>query len=151
MEYDYLDFNFNDLPEVFDYTIDGNQYRFRLYYNDLDDSFHIDIWDQYDNPLVMGEKLVYGEPLWGSINDPRLPLVDLLPLDDDRQQSTVTALNFPSVVKLEFCTDDPFNQNNNSDQDSDDTDDYDQTNDNTRPSQITGNDYGNDPTVGDNS
>lgn len=146
---DYLDFKFDDLPQKFEHTFDDVTYTLRLYYNRWDDSFYLDVWDENDVELVYGEKLVYGEIIWGDINDQRLPLAQMVPLDEDGIESTVSALNFPNKVRLYFVdseyTDDVVTDSDDVsllDEDTiDDTDDDD-------PTDAEDNPYGNDPTVG---
>lgn len=147
--YDYLDFDFADLPETFEHTFNDVKYNFRLYYNTWADAFYLDIWDENDVIIVWGEKLVYGMPVWGTINDQRLPIVEMVPIDEDQAASTVDALTFPTTVRLSFTG---VEYNNDVDIDAndlslldadeleDDTDD-DPTNADIKP-------YGNDPTVG---
>lgn len=132
-KYDYIDFTFGELPERFQHVFNGVLYNMRLYYNKYDDSFHIDIADENDVPIVMGEKLVYGMPLWGSINDQRLPMVELAPNDEYKNHRKVSALNFPSQVKLEFIGEiiDPDPETN-------------ADHSTLRPTEVNDNDYGND-------
>lgn len=145
---DYLDFNFDDLPNAFSHDIDGNTYNFMLYYNDTNDSFYIDIYDNSKPqvPLIMGEKLVYGMPLFGGINDPRLPAIQIVPIDDDGNESIVNRSNFPDIIKLEFI---------DTDLDNDDTDDDDDNVDINTPNYADTlsddtNLYGNDQVRGGN-
>lgn len=146
---DYLDFDFNKLPEKFEHTFDDVSYTMRLYYNSWSDAFYIDIWDENDVEIVYGERLVYGESLWESINDQRLPLVQLVPLDEDDIESTVSALNFPTQVRLYFIesevTDDVVTDSDDVSLLDEDTIDDDSDDDST---DADINPYGNDPTVG---
>lgn len=143
---DYIDINLDDLPVQFDYTIDENDFSFYLYYNETNDSYYIDILDENGIEIVTGEKLVYGYPLFGSINDPRLPMINIVPFDEDDKQKEVSKLNFTTSVKLYIKdTDEDYSENNIIDFSNEDDDD--EVKDNTTNADI--NDYGTDKTVGD--
>lgn len=143
---DYIDINLDDIPVQFDYTIDGIDFTFYLYYNEVNDSYYIDLFDENGVQIVNGEKLIYGYPLFGSINDPRLPLINIVPMDEQGNETEVSKLNFTNTVQLfiKDTDDDDIDANtgNSSDEGDDDT-----VSDNTAHADI--NDYGTDKSVGD--
>ncbi|GAK47703.1 hypothetical protein LOSG293_110190 [Secundilactobacillus oryzae JCM 18671] len=149
MEYDYLDFNIDDFPQEFEHDFNGVSFTLKIYYNRVGDSFHIDIKDEYGVDIVLGEKLVYGQALWMSVNDQRLPVVVLTPIDEDGEETEVSALNFPVRVKLAFLGEE---QNDDIVVDNDDlalTDESDEETDDADDSTDADmNLYGNDSTVG---
>lgn len=148
MQYDYLDFDVGDFPQTFEHTFNGVSFMFRIYYNRANDSFYIDTWDENNVMIVAGEKLVYGEPLWSAINDQRLPLVEIIPLDPNGQESVVSASNFPIYIKLCFAGEEE-NDDVVDDDDLSMTDDTDTSDeDDTTADDADINVYGNDPTVG---
>lgn len=138
--HDYLDINSEDIPMSFSHEIDGVNYNLDIYYNDVNDAYYISIYDENNVPIVLSEKIVYGEILFGKINDPRLPLVNIVPFDENENESEVNKLNFTKTVQLYFMD----SELDDSDDDDEDTDDS----DNDDVPDI--NDYGNDETVGDN-
>lgn len=143
---DYIDIRFEDLPMRFEYTFDGVNYNLRMYYNEMNDSFYVDLYDENNVMIVAGEKLVYGEALWSRINDPRLPMVQLVPIDEDANENTVSQLNFPDIVRLSIIdTDYPDDDIPPVDSEDDDTDDDSVE---ESPSDVAMNDYGNDPYEG---
>ncbi|WP_268914146.1 phage baseplate plug protein [Lentilactobacillus sp. SPB1-3] len=148
--FDDLEFAFNDLPQKFTVTLDNTVYNMRIYYNRYSDSFYVDLFDENDVELVRGEKLVYGMPLWGDINDQRLPVKLIVPIDPDGVEDTISALNFPKKVKLSFvgeeATDDiALNDESQSLIDDDELADDADTEDDI---DVDVNPYGNDPYIG---
>lgn len=149
MDYDYFDFDFSSLPELFEHEFAGENFELRLYYNAVSDAFYIDIKDDSGVKIIDGEKLVYYEPLWAMINDQRLPVIVLSPLDPDGEESTVTALNFPTKVRLSFSgiAEDSDEINDLSELNLDDDDTVFDNNDEDEQSDDDLNLYGNDPTI----
>lgn len=142
---DYIDFDFNDLPLIFDYTFDEVDYSLKIYYNNINDSFYIDIYDENMILIVAGEKLIYGMELWSAINDPRLPQTQLIPFDEDNQENEVSKLNFPDIVKLYIVDTDVPEDYDSPIINSDEIDDTDES---KNSSDVDLNDYGNDLTIG---
>lgn len=147
--FDDLEFDFADLPQKFSITLSNRTYIVRIYYNRYNDSFYVDLWDENEVPLVMGEKLVYGMPLWGDINDQRLPVELIAPIDPEGIESDVTALNFPKQVKLSFIGEEDTDDIalNNEVQDLIDDDELEADTD-EQDGMSENNPYGNDPYVG---
>lgn len=96
---DRIDINKNILPNSFDYTIGSEDVTIEVYYQEMYDSFYINLYDSTGAPLITGEKLVYGMPLW-NINDARLPMQTIIPMDESGKENTITWDNFNSTVFL---------------------------------------------------
>lgn len=143
---DYIDIKLSDIPCQFDYTFDDTDYTLDLYYNKLNDSYYINLYDENMVPIVMGEKLVYGQPLWNAITDPRLPLVNLVPFDEDNNETEVSKLNFTDSIQLYIKNVDEVPDDIPTDNTNDDNDVDDSVSEN--PSDVDFNEYGNDKQVG---
>lgn len=133
---DRIEFDLSSLPEKREFEINGESFGLRLRYSDVGDCYHIDCYDENDVLLVYGERLVYGEQLFGSITDPRLPTTPLIPYDEERTENEVTFANFQKTVFIYLPTDtssDPedaaleaqklFSINDDDDSDNDDSTD----------------------------
>lgn len=147
-----IDVDMSVLPQKFNMEIDGINYNFRVRHSDYDDSIHMDCWDDDMVQILMGEKLEYGEPVFGSVNDPRLPLIYLVPYSEDGSESTITGSN---LQKSTFIYN-PQDDENEADQAAaqfGDTLDDDEASEETDDDEIAGEDetslYGTDDVVGD--
>lgn len=101
---DRLIFDLGILPHKLQLEIDGTTFGFRLSYNPLSDAYYLDVLDEDDVVLLRRKKLVYGENAL-AINDPRLPLVELTPLDETGTASESNFATFQKTVFLTFVTD----------------------------------------------
>ncbi|WP_105965000.1 phage baseplate plug family protein [Apilactobacillus micheneri] len=113
LQHDYIDLDvdeINDHPIQFDIELSNKTYSMVFKYNSYADCYYCSLYDAYDVPLVMSEKLVYGMALFENITDPRLPLERLIPLDESNTQSEVNKETFGKTVFLVF--DDDFDVNN---------------------------------------
>lgn len=116
---DKLIFDTSSFPNSSDVTFGTEQFTLSLNYRPLTDTFYIDLYNSEDEPLILGEKLVYGMPLW-NINDADLPSTPLIVLDESGVESTVGYNNFQDSVFI-YYDDLPDSVLNNTD-DTDDTD-----------------------------
>lgn len=119
LKHNYLDLDvdeINDHPIQFDIDLSGKTYSMVFSYNSYADCYYCSLYDAYDVPLVMSEKLVYGMPLFETITDPRLPLERLIPLDESGIQSDVNKETFGTTVFLVY--DDDFDVPNSGDDNS---------------------------------
>ena len=80
----YVPIDTYDLPESFEYALDGTTYLFTVNYNDEGDFFTIDIDDQ-NGHVLRGEKLVLNVPLFSSYYYEWLPTTPLIPMDESGQ------------------------------------------------------------------
>ena len=96
---DRIDINKNTLPNSFDYTIGSEDVTIEVYYQEMYDSFYLNLYNSTGAPLITGEKLIYGMPLW-NINDARLPMQTIIPMDESGKENTITWDNFNNTVFL---------------------------------------------------
>lgn len=82
---DYVPINVNDLPDVFEIILAGENYTFRIDYNDNADYYTCTIQDADGNTLLTQEPLLMGQLVAIDIPDSRLPTVDLRILDETGQ------------------------------------------------------------------
>lgn len=96
----YIEIDKNSIPYRFDMEFTGEIYTFELNYNEKFDFFTMGI-SKDDEPIIVGEKIVYGKTLFSSVNDVRLPKVDLIPLDTTgKAVDRITWENFGETVVL---------------------------------------------------
>lgn len=117
LKHDYIDLDVNEInehPVQFDIELSGKTYSMIFSYNSYADYYSCSLYDAYNVPLVLTEKLVYGMALFDDITDPRLPLERLVPLDESGRESDVTKENFGKTVFLVF--DDDFDDSASADE-----------------------------------
>lgn len=155
-ESDSIDVDLNQLPQKFNMTLGGEGFTFRVYRSEFRDCFYIDVYDEDEVPIVLGEKIEYGEPLFGTVNDPRLPIIPIIPSSESDGESVVDGGNFQQSVFLFLPADDPddsdeataeFDDDLDANED-DDSDDLDEDDDLTDDDANT---YGTDETVDEDS
>ena len=126
----------SDLPNYVILPIGTENFTIEFYYRERYDTLYFNLYDSDDTPLIMGEKLVYGMPLW-NINDADLPSERIVPLDDAGVEDAVSIDNFQSSVFLYFDDLDPEIENpDNVDQDDPDSDNSDLLDDDSGSSLI---------------
>lgn len=94
------DIDYSSMPMVFETTFGNMDVYIGLNYNELGDFFTIDLMDSSYDPIIMGEQLVYGKRAWRQSSDPRVPIIDLVPLDESGRENKITRVNFGSTVFL---------------------------------------------------
>lgn len=99
---DYLPIDKEDIPEKFEIDIEDSTYIIRINYNQTSDFYTIDLWDNVETPIVLGEKLVLNQPLWSGIVDGRLPAPTLIPMDVSGQTKRISVDNFYVTVFVYF-------------------------------------------------
>lgn len=97
---DYIPVDKEDLPVYFEYDFGDTTYNLGFNYNVTHDFFTIDIYDDAFNPIVLGEKLIYGKQLWSGIVNAELPSETLIPFDESGQETEITYDNFGETVFL---------------------------------------------------
>lgn len=100
----YIPVEKNQLPERFEIPFGNISYIFRVDYNKSQNIFTVDLYNLQNNPIVLGESLRLNEKLWQDIIDPRLPSIDIIPMDESGQETEITFENFGNTVFL--CIDD---------------------------------------------
>lgn len=95
----YIDINKDLIPYKFDITLAGETYTFDVKYNTLKDYFTVDLYKN-DEVIVLGEKLIYGKPLFLNSQHRDIPKVDILPLDLTNKTERITFENLNEEVFL---------------------------------------------------
>ncbi|NMB44741.1 MAG: hypothetical protein GX995_11525 [Clostridiales bacterium] len=96
---EYIEIDKDMIPYRFDITLEGETYTFQVNYNALKDFFTIDLLKN-DEIIVLGEKLVYGKPLFLSAKHKNVPKVNIIPLDISNRTDRVTFDNLNEDVFL---------------------------------------------------
>lgn len=94
----YIPFDKNTIPERFEIDLAAESFFLELNYNEIGDFFTLDLFDADENPLVLGEKLNLGIPLWSDIVNPSLPAPTLIPLDESGKETRITFDNFGETI-----------------------------------------------------
>lgn len=123
---DYIDFDKEEVPVIFDIDIGEEQFTLGINYNQTHDFFTADLWDSSGNVIVLGEKLILNRPLFEDLVDERLPGPVLIPMDESGKENRITYENWGVTVFLYI--------DDVSDEDEPDPDDY-------NPN-LNGDDYG---------
>lgn len=103
-EVQYIDVESGRVPCSLLVKLVDRTYRLTFRYNEIAGSFTVDLelsGSGENTPLVFGEVLRYGKPLFEAFNDERYPLPVICPLcltGDDVE--TITYENFGSQVRL---------------------------------------------------
>lgn len=96
---EYIDINKSLIPYSFDITLVGETYTFEVNYNSKYDFFTIDLLKN-NEVIVLGEKLIYGKPLFTSSQHKDIPKIDLLPYDLSDNTERITFNNMNESVFL---------------------------------------------------
>lgn len=87
------------IPYQFEIELDGGIFVFEVHYNGEHDFFTVDVY-KGNEIIVYGEKVVYGQPLFGAYTDTRLPSQPIVPLDLSGRENRVTYENLGESVFL---------------------------------------------------
>ena len=102
--YDFIDINKSELPERFEIDLADETFLLQFNYNETGDFFTVDLYgigDEEDAfPIVYGEKLVLGRPLWENITSDDIPAPTLMPLDIGMEADRITFENLGVSVFL---------------------------------------------------
>lgn len=96
---EYIKIDKSLIPYKFDITLAGETYTFDVKYNALKDFFTIDLLKN-DEVVVLGEKLIYGKPLFLSSQYKNVPKIDILPFDLANKTERITFENLNEQVFL---------------------------------------------------
>lgn len=108
---EYIPVEKDSLPEQFEIDLADETFILGFDYNKTFDFFTVDLYDMNMNPIVLGEKMVIGVPLWSDIVDERIPAPTLIPLDESGKEIRITFDNFMNTVFL-FVDDAPPEDDN---------------------------------------
>lgn len=102
--YDIVNFDKTELPERFEIDFYEQTVVLQFDYNATGDFFTVHLYkiggDGEDVPVVLGEKLVLGRPLWENIPRFDIPAPTLIPLDIGMEADCVTYENMNESVFL---------------------------------------------------
>lgn len=96
---EYIDIEKDQIPYQFDLEIAGVVYTFQIDYNAMYDYFTVDL-SLAGETLAIGEKVVYGVPLFEHMNDTRLPAYPIVPYDLSGTETRVSWDNLGVSVFL---------------------------------------------------
>lgn len=96
---EYIEIDKDLIPYRFDITLKEETYTFDVNYNYLKDYFTIDLFKNGEI-IVLGEKLIYGKPLFLSAQYRDIPKVEIIPLDLSNQTERITFENLNNEVFL---------------------------------------------------
>jgi len=99
-ERDQIEVDKEDLPYQFDLDVENTTYTFSFQYNDVLQVFTVDLYDSDGNAIILGEPLILNQPLWYGRDDERLPVWDIVPMDESGQTTELTYDNFGVSVFL---------------------------------------------------
>lgn len=102
---EYINIDKNLIPYKFDIKLAGETYTFEIRYNELYDFFSIDLYKNQE-PIVLGEKIVYGKPLFATCLHKDIPKVSILPYDISLHFDDLTFKNLGEQVFLYLVEDD---------------------------------------------
>lgn len=102
--YDIVNFVKEELPERFEIDFYEETVVLQFDYNETGDFFTVHLYkigdDGEDVPVVLGEKLVLGRPLWENIPRFDIPGPTLIPLDIGMEADRITYENMNESVFL---------------------------------------------------
>ena len=90
----------DNIPQVFSTNFGNEEVNIGINYNTTGDFYTVDLFDMQNNPIVTGEKLIYGKRLWRNYVDNRIPAVDLVPLDESGKSNICNRETFGKTVFL---------------------------------------------------
>lgn len=93
----------NLIPYQFDIRLGDRTYSLGINYNAEGDFFTVDLYCG-EEVLAVGEKVVYGQPLWVAYADERFPGVAIVPLDMAEQETRVSYENLGKSVFMYVVT-----------------------------------------------
>lgn len=86
---EYIDIEKEQIPYRFDISLAEENFTFEVHYNAEYDFFTVDL-ERDGEALAVGEKLVYGMPLFYDIMDNRFPKLPIVPFDESDKSKAVT-------------------------------------------------------------
>lgn len=104
MIHDYIPIDINEIPYVQDVQLTDTSYQIKVYYNEVADTFYLDIADYDGNLIQASEPIILNQPLWRNINNDALPVETIIPMDESGLATEVNADNLGQTVQL--CIDD---------------------------------------------
>lgn len=99
MDYEHIPIEKDLIPYQFELELEQEVFTFDIQYNEIYDFFTLDVYKN-DELLVVGEKLVYGEPLFNHIYTPDFPAPTIIPYDPSNHENRITWENLNETVFL---------------------------------------------------
>jgi hypothetical protein len=96
---EYIDIDKIMIPYRFEVSIKNETFTFEIRYNTIDDFFTVDLYKN-DKIIILGEKIIYGKPLFLNAHYKDIPKVDILPYDLSQTTDRVTYENLNNKVFL---------------------------------------------------
>lgn len=100
MQRDYIDLDVDEIPVQFEVDIEQDIFIMGINYNETYDFYTVDLYDEEENVIVLGEKLMLNRPLFESLIDERLPAPLIVPFDESGEASRISKDNFYKTVFL---------------------------------------------------
>jgi len=97
--YQYIEIDKNLIPYNFDITLEGHTFTFHINYNAMRDFFTIDLF-RNDEPIVIGQRVMYSVPLFLNQQHLDVPTVTIIPYDLALNEKRVTWENLNNTVFL---------------------------------------------------
>lgn len=98
-EMEYISIDKEAIPYQFEMTLAGETFKMQINHNSKADILTLDLY-KHNEPIVLGEKLVYGKPLFDNSQHLPVPKVMIIPYDPNQQQERVTKANIDEEVFL---------------------------------------------------
>jgi len=100
-EVEFIEIDTSKVPYTFSVKLTDKTFSLTVKYNDEGGFFTVDLESSDGDPLVYGDIVRYGRPLFGSVEDERFPLPVIIPQCLTGEKiDVVTFENFGTQVKL---------------------------------------------------
>ena len=96
---EYVNIDKSLIPYRFNIKLSDETYTFEMNYNERYDFFTINLFKN-EVPIILGEKIVYGKPLFTSYDHLGIPRISILPFDLSGNTDRLTYENFNEQVFL---------------------------------------------------
>lgn len=96
----YIPVDLDDLPEMFEFDFGVVPYNIGINYNASQDIYTIDLYDSDENPIILGEPIIYGQQLWKNFVGENIPSETVVPMDESGVDDVVNKRTFGKSVFL---------------------------------------------------
>lgn len=93
-----------EVPFTFEAEFGNDVFVIGINYNELGDFYSVDLFNDQGEPIILGEKMIYGKRLWRRYAGSDLPAIDLLPLDESGRTTVCNKQTFGKTVFLYIDT-----------------------------------------------
>lgn len=105
MRLEYIEIEKDLIPYEFDIVLSNKTYTFEINYNAEFDFFTVDLY-RNEQPVVLGEKIVYGRRLFSTQLYADIPDIPIVPYDLSEKENRVSWDNLNETVFLWLVTED---------------------------------------------